>query len=291
MLVDIDKIPDILPDQSHGSPVIDPSGYAVWDAIWGYYQFGQSVSVQYESNDRYRTVGRFTIEGMFTTNARENEPDWNYKNPSQDESAYLANVAMSDALVALFVATKDKDRPTNFSLWGTASDQGCVKLPDMLKDKNGNPVYARPISISLSEIDNAGWPIGIAYQAELEEAISPSAKVMVEDEIIDNGIINIVVKSPRMNDLQYAFANGQESFFDGWNLREIAVNGTTAKDLGNSANMKEFINKISDGKATIKVKNSSGDETTITSNSFMTGSNLSIDKKRGLYSVNLRVKE
>lgn len=298
-VIDFKKIP-LYDVQTDGVPVINinPSGVA-YNPTWGYVKVQQSMSFEYNAAGKYISNATFTIEGVFTINAESGEivsPSGVYSGnvyTDLDESSFNLLKAKYNALVSYFETAALSEPPVAFENYGTSLDQRLVELPSPLVDANNNPVYARPLSINVTE---TVWPSLISYTATLVEADVPTGKVVINGHMIDESTIQIKAKKPRLQFQNFAFANGEDIYFDGWETRSYTVNGVFPEIPPSGAlatvEIKDFINDLMDGKVTIG-KQIGSQYTDLYTNLFLDSSSVSIKKNpdgRGS-DINLTAKE
>jgi hypothetical protein len=295
MIVDFSQLPDMEPPSPYDTdepPVItalalDPSGvvsaeddvaasHDVYDDDWGYFMFSQSLNFEYTNIGRYAQEATFSINGRFTYN---NEVGSDLiPSPSGEAHSDVAFNAMKDkygALRYLLEAAAISGPPTAMADYATASDSRCVRLPDPLADENGDPVYARPTSLSINETI---WPSHISYTAELTEVIQPSGVLTVESIDIHDATLTITPKSPRLVPQKFSFANAEELYFSGWNNRNFQVSGYI-EDISPSGKISgtgitNFINELSSGVCNIGKRAPS--PVTMWSNLYIDSSNVKI---------------
>ena len=273
-LVDFKQIPLYEIDYDSNEPPVLTAGVEagwpsgphtgiIYNPLWGYFTFEQSLKFDYKkSNTNYVSNGVFTIKGVFTVNAEFPPPSGNLdsgvppspEDPSTgyDETRFRRLQINYDELRALFGNAARSEAPDDVSKYGTAEDQRCVPLPDPLRDKNTERVYARPVSL---RIDETEWPNLISYTAVLEEPIVPPCKVTVEEMMINKGVIAITIEKPRIHIQNFSFANSAEIFFTGWNSPQYNVTGYLPEVPPSGAlstkNVTNMINNLMDGRVTV----------------------------------------
>jgi len=116
-LVDFTKLPLYEHDyESYEPPIFTqdvvagfPDGSwtgTIYNAIWGYFTFQQTIRFDYKKSDRYMSKGIFSIEGVFTVNAEyppnTNTPDNLDENVPEDEEVRFNKLKVKyDALRGL----------------------------------------------------------------------------------------------------------------------------------------------------------------------------------------------
>ena len=197
-LVSFEQIKPIMPDEATGmvsgdilpldATVNHPERPNLYDPLWGYFVFGQSVACEYGDGETYLDRAVFTINGTFTANAEQG------KGPVlTDAQAFSKLVAKYEALKTFLDATRLAGVPTNYDDFGTAADGRVVALPSPLKDKDGKTVYAFPESLEISQTQ---FPIKIQYMVTLMEAKFPHAKLVLNNHLLDGGVVEFTPPKP-----------------------------------------------------------------------------------------------
>ncbi len=228
-VVSFERIKKILPSQAIGMDTPNATPFNVttghperptlYDPIWGYFTFGQSIGFDYSDAETYLDVAVFTIQGVFTATAEAGNAD---NLPSQGVS-FAALTAKYEALKAHLNAAQLASPPGEFKDFGTAQDQRLIPLPLPLVDKNNARVYVFPQSLDLAQ---TRFPVEIRYTATLREAKFPQGKVMLNGVMIDNGIISINAPKPIMNQHRLAGTSGAILQIHNYTPIAVEVNGT-----------------------------------------------------------------
>jgi len=300
-LVDLTKIPqwqldftkEVIPLLEAIDTNNNHSGY-VYDSLWGYFTFGQSVQFVYERNDnKYSTTERFNIHGIFTINAEEGKII--NSTPSNDAINFDKIKSKYEQLENYFNQTQNKLPPNSLDLYFTNQDERCIMLPEILKDKEGKNVYARPLNL---QIEQTTWPSHIIYTAELLGESTELCKLVINDTILDDGVLDITFRKPRIKMVNYTFASNSDIFFHGWENRKINISGTLniSHNEGQFASpeLKDFLNQLATGKVDIKkVVKGSNTKYTIYEDLFISQQDLLLTKRRDStgYRVNIAAKE
>ncbi len=129
-------------------------------------------------------------------------------------------------LKQLIISRAKKSAPDDLIDFGTDSDSRCVELPSKLRDLNGNPVYMMPTGLSLRAERS---PVILNYTATLTEVKQNPCLIDINGIKLENASITITGRKPRINDVIYAYANGGEHYFTGYNNRKISVKGNVRK--------------------------------------------------------------
>ena len=235
----------------------------LYNELWGYFTFEQQIKFDYKNtNEHYISNGVFVINGVFTVNAEYPPAPGNLDHnvpphpedpvTGHDEQRFRTLQAKYDALRDVFAEAARGTAPENLSDYATVNDDRCVPLPYPLRDKDNQPVYARPTSFRIEETQ---WPNLIKYSATLEEPIVPACKVTLDDILIDKGVITITVKRPRLKMQYYSFASSAEAYFSGWNSQEYNVTGylheVPPSGHMSTERMTAMINNLMDGRVNI----------------------------------------
>ena len=274
---DIEKIPVI--GFTSGTNTVN-----IYDSDWGYVKFGQSVIFKYTNSKTYQTKVVFNINGIFTVGASYASSNGT---PSPPVPSGTTETQRFDKLKSKYLSLLSKitasvkaSPPSSISNYGTSSDSRCIQLPGILLDSSGNKVYAKVSSFNIEETQ---WPNYIKYTATLEEVIKPTCKILVEGTMVDNPVLTITAKKPRLKFVNFAFANSSDIYFAGWNPRGVALSAdipevSPSGVLGNDA-IKSLLNNLSDGKVTIKKKLKDGSTSNVFEDLYLDNSSLELSSK------------
>ena len=192
-VVSFEKIKPITSDMTsvlNGGPAVDATTEStrphLYDPLWGYFFFGQSVGFLFKEDQTSQDLATFTIQGVFTADAEG-------VGNANDDTAFSALVSKYAALEALFANAAKASAPDQYADYGTARDPRYLPLPKPLVDKDGSTIYAKPLSL---RIDRTQFPNEIKYEAILEEAKFPKAKLVVNGFIVDGGEVDIEFTGP-----------------------------------------------------------------------------------------------
>lgn len=230
-------------------PVVGGTRLNLYDSLWGYFTFGQSTSFSYDDTDAYQDVGSFTIDGSFTHNA-----EVSLGAVDSETGRFLALSAKYDALEKFFSDKANEKAPEDYSLWGTALDPRCIALPNPLRDKDGDVIYALPESLTVSQ---SRYPSSINYSAVLNEARFYGSKILVNDLLVDNGSIQIEVSSPELTMHDVVAASGSIIQFKNWTNNSYSLSGTIPNNQANdgtvSEKLKDIIRESEFGRVSVKI--------------------------------------
>ena len=258
MIVDIRKIKKSLNPRGQKVPVM-----AEYDSLWGFYTMSQTINYTYEESGKNGySVATVTINGYFTTNAEQGKIIYNYPNESIEKQYSFDLFSKYKTLRDQFVIKSSKQPPKSLSDYGTIRDERCIALPSKLKDQNGDLVYMRPVSIGLV---GERSPVLLQYTAILSEVKTLPCQIAIgsDSDIIEDAKISITGMRPRINPLLYAFSNGGEHVFTGYDNRKISIsgdiNGNYVDSSGSGVILGDVdVDRISeDGFLKVKIKNSS----------------------------------
>jgi hypothetical protein len=223
-IVCFDKILQITRDQTSeiagGFGAVGPTNQTsrptLYDPDWGYFIFGQSVSFEYNEANAYQPAATFTIKGVFTHNASGTTL-------SSDDTSMTTLVGKFLALSAMLQAKAMAAAPDDISQWGSADDLRTVVLPLPLVDKDGNRIRAIPTEI---RAEKGQFANEVAYSATLTEARVPAAKLIINDVIVDHGVITITLPSPEMARHELVGTSGEVLQILHYKTMEVDVAGT-----------------------------------------------------------------
>jgi hypothetical protein len=258
MPVDLSKLIETTYDPESPIPMMSE-----YDPIWGYFFMTQTISFDYnETKVSAISVAQVTINGKFTSNA-EFEEDIMWDETIGDIARSNKLLEKYQALRQLLISKTLQPPPEDFGDYGTQSDDRCVKLPGKLKNNVNQDVYMIPVGISTA---NMITPDILEYTVTLREAQKIPCKIIVEDDIIHDAVVTITCRRPRVAPRTFAFANGGEFYFSGYDNRRIKVEGIL--EVGGTSmpdnrtfydGQIKFIDKISaQGEAKLGVKRSGG---------------------------------
>jgi hypothetical protein len=209
-IVAYDKLPQLTPAEAfsrvpglpNGTPPVDGvSSNTVtlgdlYDPLWGYMNFGQSIGFAYNGGRAYKSLATFTITGTFTITAEENTSTAQLLPATLiDTTRFNVLMAKFTTLEAAFIAAEQATAPASFFDWAGELDPRCIRLPDPLWDKNGNQIWAFPVSL---EIQPGRWSESVTYKATLQEAKVSPYKLSINGTIIDEGTLNITLPQPML---------------------------------------------------------------------------------------------
>jgi hypothetical protein len=242
-------------------PILSGGGRdTLYDPVWGYFLFAQGLRTEYGDQDTYFDGADFTIHGIFTLNAAhatnntgmigESDnfgldelannftlADWSsgfsLSSPAtgagllpselSDDQKFNICIAEMNSLELLFRTAAKATAPTDYNDWGTATDPRCIPLPLPLLDKAGQRIYALATSF---DVEPGQWGNYIRYKAILREAKFPPGKVLVNDKIIDDGVITITLPAPLLSRTPLAGCAGEVLQVRNYTKAVIEVSGT-----------------------------------------------------------------
>ena len=210
-IVAYDKLPQLSPAEAFSrvagaqtgtTPVDGVSSNSVvlgdlYDPMWGYMTFGQNLGFVYNGARAYKSLATFTITGTFTITAEQGVATADLLPASLDDTTrFNTLMAKFTALETAFEAAEAADAPASFFNWAGELDPRCIRLPDPLWDKNGNQIWAFPMSL---DIQPGRWSESVTYRAVLQEARVSPYKLAVNGTILDEGVLNITLPQPMLN--------------------------------------------------------------------------------------------
>lgn len=204
---------------------------SVYDDIWGFYTFGQTVSYNYDDMGMTGlSEALIVINGFFTHNAESS---------NSNSDSIMCNKLLSKygKLRKILLATVNKAAPDDVSHIGTSDDERCVKLPRRLKDNNGDFVYAIPISFSTTEIS----PQILRYTAQFKEPIKAPCKLTVNRRIINDATVSIMCRKPRITYRTFAFASGSEAHVTGIDNRRYSISGDISEPYASNCKISDLL--------------------------------------------------
>jgi hypothetical protein len=206
------------------SPVLDVNSERsqIYDPLWGYFIFGQSIEIVYGDDRTYRDTAVFTISGTFTIGAELGVHDSNTIAES-DTVRFNTLINKFKALEAALVAAANADAPINFLSWGGASDPRTVALPEPLRDKNGAEVWAFPESI---DILPGRFTESLTYHVTLREAKVPAYKLRVNNTILDNATLSIQLPAPILHRTRAVACAGEILQVENYTVLECEATGS-----------------------------------------------------------------
>lgn len=224
MIIDLRKIKKSLNPKNQTVPVMSE-----YDPLWGFYTVTQNINYTYdESGKKGYSIATVTINGCFTINAEKGKI---LRSQSEIDKKENSNILFKKylALRSLFVSKSKMIAPRYFAQYGTSQDKRCIALPSKLKNVSGGTVYMRPTGIGLTAERS---PVILQYSATLEEVKNGPCRIVlsVENDVIplNNASIQINGRKPRISPLLYAFANGGNHVFNGYDNRKITIQGTVS---------------------------------------------------------------
>ncbi|MCK9279266.1 MAG: hypothetical protein M0P71_01370 [Melioribacteraceae bacterium] len=283
-MIDFSKIPENYNPTSF--PVME-----AYDALWGFIIIKQDISFEYEESQySYDSPTTVTINGTFTVNAELNSIVT--PNSAQDESRFNAMKNKYDTLRDLFINASKQLAPSSILEYGTVSDLRCIKLPDIFRDKDNYNIYMRPFSLNISDTQ---WPTQISYTAVLKEIQKPACKISVSGYIINDAVIDIVARRPRISTEKYFNANSGEIYFAGWEPRKYKVSGDLSGIIPSGCIFHDsalgLANSLMSGMVSIDKIISNGNFVRVISDLFVDSSDFSAVKSGTGISVNIEGKE
>jgi hypothetical protein len=201
-------------------PTGDADRPTVYDPTWGYFTFGQRVNFTYDDEAAYQDEAQFTIEGVFTRGAEMGEDGDDLS--VTDEAGFTAIVGKYRALEALLATAARAEPPAAYEQWGTEDDARCIRLPAPLVDRNGNPVFGMPVSISISATQ---FPLELRYQCVLREAREYPVKLSVNGHLLDQAIVNILPPEPEFARHRIVGCSGEVLQLKHYKAMEVDVSG------------------------------------------------------------------
>lgn len=215
------------PSDAGRNSLVEAEDHEIYDPVWGYFTFGQSVAFEYGNGaETYTSSGEFRIKGAFTVNAEfPPKPSGNLEAmvPDDDIARFDKMKLKYDFLSGLFRSAALAIPPYDHSSYGTDKDARCVKLPDIIVDEKGKNIYARPVGIRIMETQ---WPNLISYEAVLGEVESLRSKMTVNGVIVDGGVLSISARKPMIKMQAMMFANGADVYHSGWEPRSYNMGGS-----------------------------------------------------------------
>lgn len=283
-MIDFSRIPENYSPTSY--PVMD-----AYDSIWGFITVKQDISFDYEESQySYESPTIVTINGTFTINAESSART----NPSSalDESRFNTIKSKYDYLRDMFINASKQAFPESIADFGTVNDARCIKLPDILRGKNGENIYMRPFTLSISDTQ---WPNQISYTAVLKEVLQPACKISVSGYIINDAVIDIVARRPRVSLEKYFNANSGELYFSGWEPRKYKLSGDLSGIIPSGSIFHDsalgLANSLMTGRTGIDKILSDGTTVQIIGDLFVDSSDFSAVKSGTGIAVNIEGKE
>jgi len=247
-IVCFEKVNRILPEQvspinSSGAlgPTTDPTRPTLFDPLWGYFVFGQVIHCNYDEDQAYQSLAQFTITGTFTPNTL------GFDDQAGDASVFAAMAAKLNELENTLQTATQALAPRSYNEWGTASDPRCIALPKPLVDVSGDTVYGIPLSF---RIEKTQFPVEIKYQAVLQEAKFPNVKLMVNDYLLDDGVVTITLPAPVFAEHEIVGASGKVLQLQHYKTMEVDVQGNmplVEEGRSLSSDMKALAASLYDG--------------------------------------------
>ena len=255
-IVDFDQIELLLPGDvaslkpgmSNGvtpvSVIVDGGVHrtVLYDPVWGYYVFQQSVGTEWSPAAQGQTVAVFTIFGAFTANAG-NFTD----GPIASEAdAFTQMTGKYDALEAMLRAAVDAADPDDYADWNGPLDPRAVALPEPLRDVDSDRIYAHPESL---QIGPGPYVSMMTYTAVLRECRRPAAKLVLNGVVVDNGVVTLTPPAPQFSSHPLVGANGSIVQVKNYSRTTVEVAGTVPAQQGVvrvSSKLKELIRQAQD---------------------------------------------
>ena len=188
----------------------------LYDALWGYFLFGQSVGFLFKEDQTSQDLATFTIQGVFTADAED-------VGTVNDDTAFAALVSKYVALETLFANAAKARAPDQYADYGTEQDPRYLPLPKPLIDKDGSTIVAKPLAL---RIDRTQFPNEIKYEAILEEAKFPKAKLVVNGFIVDDGEVDIEFAGPVLAVHEIVGTSGTVFQVKNYSATEIFIRGS-----------------------------------------------------------------
>lgn len=257
-----------------------------YDSLWGFYTMTQSINYTYDdSGNKGFSVATVTINGIFTANAHDGKIIHSFPNESKEKEYSYNLLSKYKTLRDLFVSKSTKQPPKDLKDYGTSLDPRCICLPSRLKDQDSDSVWMRPISIGLTAERS---PVILSYTATLSEVKALPCKISIgsDSEIVEGAKITVSGIKPRINQLLYAFANGGEHVFSGYDNRKVSVtgsiNGNYVDSSGNGVILGNIkLDKISEnGILKIKIKKANNSKVDVF-DMYIDSSSVNFNKDRG----------
>jgi len=174
------------------------------------------VGFLFKEDQTSQDLATFTIQGVFTANAEG-------VGNANDDTAFSSLVSKYAALEALFANAAKASVPDQYADYGTAQDPRYLPLPKPLIDKDGSTIFAKPLSL---RIDRTQFPNEIKYEAILEEAKFPKAKLVVNGFIVDDGEVNIEFAGPVLAVHEIVGTSGTVFQVKNYSATEVSIRGS-----------------------------------------------------------------
>lgn len=303
MLVPFEQITQIQPSQasainnqiSLADGPITSGGLrtTLYDPLWGYFIFGQTLKMDYHDTRTYTDYGVFTIKGEFTVNA-ENSVAGN--TVTADDDTFSRMVLKYEALETLFENAAKAAAPVNFSDWGGPNDPRCIPLPPPLLNASGGTIYALPMEVN---IEPGLWGKHIAYTATLREAKFPSAKLMLNTQFVDGGILNVICPRPIISRKSLIGCCGEIVQVLNYTMAEFeaqgTVNGMRQPNRSMTDQASDLQQQLESDFVNIGIQRVTGAGTTTVDNLWTTlsldeGSNVDINYAEQVITLNVKAK-
>ena len=187
-----------------------------YDSLWGYYTFSQTIKFEYDdAGVSGLSNATIVVNGFFTANSED----------LGDETDDVKRDRLFDKYKTLrekLLSCVNESRPSDINDIGTSNDKRCIELPSKLKDNLSGKIYAIPISFSTTEIS----PEILRYTATFSEPKTVACKLAIGEDIIDDAVVTIVCRRPRIAYRNFVFASGSEAYVSGIDNRKYSVSGS-----------------------------------------------------------------
>lgn len=256
-LVDFKELPLYSISPCGETPILTRDSQNVYNNTWGYFTFQQDINFEYNPRGHYKTLATFTINGVFTANTSPPgaAPSGVIYPSGYYEAQFNALKEKYNYLADIFSTASASDPPPNLNDFGTAIDNRVVELPEPLRSTGGGTVYGRPVSLEVAETQ---WPSLIKYTAVLSEVAPPDAYLTIDDSALDDAVLTIKPKKPRIRIQKFPFANSEEIYFGGFDPRNYEVTGIlpSSPAIGALAtsDIQDLVENLMDGRCNIGKK-------------------------------------
>jgi hypothetical protein len=201
-----------------------------YDSIWGFYTAKQGVTFNYdETRQSALSAADITINGKFTINGENgafSQSDLSNSDSSDSDTLLEKYKTIRD----MIIQCSNKAPPEEVYKYGTSEDQRCIQLPEKLIDNSSNRIWAIPTSFAMTSLS----PQMLEYSASFKEIAKSPCKIAVNNRIIHDASIVISCRKPRISFRNFAFANGGEAYFTGFDNRKYSISGNLSLEDSNS---------------------------------------------------------
>jgi hypothetical protein len=209
-------------------PVIDlltPSADRthIYDPLWGYFTVAEETAWTYSDARVGQSTAAYTISTTWTRGAEV--ALGNLAHDSTDAEAFDVLTGRMMTLQAVLNEAAQAAAPLNYAEWfvSDAADARVVRLPDPLRDRHGNPLYALP---SAFEVSQSRFGEAITCRTSLLEARAPALKLAINGMAIDSGTLTIRPPAPILSRMSPTHAHGEAVFVKGYTRTRVDINGT-----------------------------------------------------------------